>query len=508
MGYIKNRKIVSSTIAVAMLVFAQMVMVLPVRAAAGEAVWDNEGGDGLFSTVENWEGDVLPQDGDIFAIHDVFDGSDFGSGLENDLSISFGGAINDVEFSVPSDGDNNINYIDTMTFEDGATIRSTQDEDLTYGDVIGEGNLNIGEGYDGYPDYDVAGTLTYLSSSDKDHYFPSGSYAAIGIQKGAILSTAGDNVTTPIIAGGGTGDSPVLNFRRSTYQPLANGSYAPSAAAPGPYVPPEPTTYTVNSVTLNSNLKISVGNPDTVYIKNIVKNGYSVSLTEGSTGKLKVGGQTTSNPKTATKLDGNKPSESVTITGNQIATLNGTRGAVGVQSGGTLKGNGTVASLSVGYDATLAPGNSPGKITVTGAFTLLDGSTYNAEIFDKDSYDQVVADSVSLNNAILDLDFLAGGKVNKGDAFRIIDNKGSNPVGGTFADLAQGAKITIGNAVFVIDYEGGTGNDVVLTALTTASAPGTPNTGFTALVTANPLLTAVLGVVAAGTLYVASRRRN
>jgi phospholipase C len=49
-----------------------------------------------------------------------------------------------------------------------------------------------------------------------------------------------------------------------------------------------------------------------------------------------------------------------------------------------------------------------------------------------------------------------------GTSITIIDNQGSNLVFGTFADLPQGATITNAGSVFVIDYMGGDGNDVVL----------------------------------------------
>jgi hypothetical protein len=52
-----------------------------------------------------------------------------------------------------------------------------------------------------------------------------------------------------------------------------------------------------------------------------------------------------------------------------------------------------------------------------------------------------------------------------GQQFLVIDNRGSNPIDGTFIDLPEGAVVWAGNYGFTISYVGGTGNDVVLTAL-------------------------------------------
>jgi hypothetical protein len=52
------------------------------------------------------------------------------------------------------------------------------------------------------------------------------------------------------------------------------------------------------------------------------------------------------------------------------------------------------------------------------------------------------------------------------EAFTIIDNDGSDPVNGTFADLPEGAALTLGAFRFLITYLGGDGNDVVLQNVT------------------------------------------
>jgi hypothetical protein len=56
-----------------------------------------------------------------------------------------------------------------------------------------------------------------------------------------------------------------------------------------------------------------------------------------------------------------------------------------------------------------------------------------------------------------------------GQTVTLIDNDGTDAVTGAFANLPQGATVSAGGQLFTISYNGGTGNDVVLTRV--ASAP-------------------------------------
>ena len=144
---------------------------------------------------------------------------------------------------------------------------------------------------------------------------------------------------------------------------------------------------------------------------------------------------------------------------------------------------------------------------------LVEGSTYQAELQNKGSYDQLQVganfvaagnntNAVNLANATLGTVLYDGYKINAGDTFTIIDNKSNTAVSGTFKDLPEGATFNVGNGVFSITYKGGDGNDVVLTAVT---APTAPDTGF-ALVSANPIVSLSLMAAAAGALMIMARR--
>jgi hypothetical protein len=52
-----------------------------------------------------------------------------------------------------------------------------------------------------------------------------------------------------------------------------------------------------------------------------------------------------------------------------------------------------------------------------------------------------------------------------GTAFTIINNTGITAIFGTFTNLPDGGRITVGNNTFQANYEGGDGNDLTLTVV-------------------------------------------
>ncbi len=82
----------------------------------------------------------------------------------------------------------------------------------------------------------------------------------------------------------------------------------------------------------------------------------------------------------------------------------------------------------------------------------------------------IVTGSVNLAGT-LGVELLNGFTPTVGNTFVIIDNRGTNVILGTFANLPEGFVIPVGIYGFVISYVGGTGNDVVLTATLLNTAP-------------------------------------
>ncbi|HNQ87231.1 MAG TPA: PA14 domain-containing protein [Verrucomicrobiota bacterium] len=129
----------------------------------------------------------------------------------------------------------------------------------------------------------------------------------------------------------------------------------------------------------------------------------------------------------------------------------------------------------------LALGSSPAEVTVLGDLTLGSGVTVAMELdglAPGTGHDQwVVQGAVDLADATLSL--TKNTTLGPGDSVTLIDKGGTEAVTGTFHGLPEGAAFTLGGQVFSVSYQGGTGNDVVLT--TSANQPPTanPNAGAT-----------------------------
>ena len=128
-------------------------------------------------------------------------------------------------------------------------------------------------------------------------------------------------------------------------------------------------------------------------------------------------------------------------------------------------------------DGTVAPGQSPGILAITGNFAFADNSTFEVEIGGTSpgsantDHDQIDATGlVSIGTGVtLDLvDFNGfGSTIVGGESFEIINRTGGT---GTFNGLAEGATIAnfLGSGLdATLTYAGGDGDDVVLDILAT-----------------------------------------
>lgn len=77
--------------------------------------------------------------------------------------------------------------------------------------------------------------------------------------------------------------------------------------------------------------------------------------------------------------NGSIASSSLATVNTGLLQVNGTAGAVTVNSGGGLGGSGAVGAVNLNSGGLLNPGNSPGTLTAASAI-ILGGSTYNWEI--------------------------------------------------------------------------------------------------------------------------------
>jgi fibronectin-binding autotransporter adhesin len=155
-------------------------------------------------------------------------------------------------------------------------------------------------------------------------------------------------------------------------------------------------------------------------------------------------------------------SDNGTVTGNVVSA--GT-----VSGGGEITGN-----LTINNGGLLGPGNSPGNITVDGLTTFNAGSIFSLELTGGapgTGYDVLTAGTgggvtISGGQITLSLGFTPA----FGQQFKVIDNLSVGAISGVFANLADEGIITAGGYDFVADYQGGDGNDLVLTVPEPTSA--------------------------------------
>ena len=139
--------------------------------------------------------------------------------------------------------------------------------------------------------------------------------------------------------------------------------------------------------------------------------------------------------------------------------------------GGNLNSGSLGAILANG--GTLSPGNSgdpTGTIITTSAGLALDiraGSTLAIQLGGTATgdYDRfIVNGQVSLGGG-LSLSLVNGFVPAEGMAFTLVSNDAADAVSGTFSGLPNGAAVVASSSIFTINYAGGDGNDVVLTAI-------------------------------------------
>jgi autotransporter-associated beta strand protein len=177
--------------------------------------------------------------------------------------------------------------------------------------------------------------------------------------------------------------------------------------------------------------------------------------------------------------------ESGTLLANNTTGSATGSGPVLVLADGTFSGTGAVESELIVQGGVLAPGvddGTPGTADVAvGSLTLDSLSTFVVQLDGSlpgdgpGTYDQVVVNSaVNLNSdnnptggAVLDVELNFMPSI--GDVFVLIANNGPDPVQGTFANLVEGASLTVGGYAYLITYQYdadtgtlGTGNDVAL----------------------------------------------
>ncbi|MGZ4982955.1 MAG: autotransporter-associated beta strand repeat-containing protein, partial [Chthoniobacterales bacterium] len=135
-----------------------------------------------------------------------------------------------------------------------------------------------------------------------------------------------------------------------------------------------------------------------------------------------------------------------------------------VNNGGTLGGTGTIKNnVTVNNGGTVSPGDSPGTLTIQGALTLNSGATFKFELNSSTAVaDKVIANGVTIDGAEFSFTDLGNSMLAVGMIFVVIDDTAMSPITGTFANLPDQSLVTIGSNTFLVNYEGGDGNNLTI----------------------------------------------
>jgi autotransporter-associated beta strand protein len=191
----------------------------------------------------------------------------------------------------------------------------------------------------------------------------------------------------------------------------------------------------------------------------------TVSAIISGTGSL-----TKSGPGTLVLSANNTYTGATTISAGTLQ-INGSQpnSPITIKSGGTLAGDGTTGAVTALSGGIVSPGLATGLAAILSTENLIlpTGATLKADwngTTAGTSYDQIdVTGSVNLTGSTLSLTLGYTPAIN--DSMILIDNDGTGPIIGTFNGLAQNARFLLNGMTFQINYQGGDGNDVVITRI-------------------------------------------
>lgn len=499
--------------------FVAVIALNPSPALAATKTWTGTSGDHKFNTAGNWSPSGAPSNGDDL----VFPNTVTDKSPDNDI---VGLSVAGITFS----GNGSSGYTVTgnsFTSTAGITFTTTVNSTITTiaAPIVlsGTQTINVNSLSSLYISGAVSGSgnLTKAGTGLLGLTTNNSSYT------GTIAVSAGVLMTENANALGGTGAGTTIASGASlvtcyltditmaeplTISGTGNGTYgAVHFASCGGLGATNARLTWSGTVALGANTTLSGYNGNILKITGNLSGSFTIAMQEGYDATLEISaasntsqtpnGSYPSATKTTTIAAGdNSPSTDITIEKNNIYIINGTRGDITIQAGGVLKGTGTVASInSLG---TVASGESPGCLA-TGDISL--GGTFEVEIGGATActeYDQLIVGGTVTLSGTLSASLFNGFAPSQDQEYMIIDNDGVDAVSGTFSGLAEGATFDLGGYVLRISYVGGDGNDVTLTVV---SVPAVPEAGIK-LVTGNPIIVTVLGVVAAATTFLVGRK--
>ncbi len=438
---------------------------LEIRALLATVTWDGGAGSFLWGDAANWTGDALPGIGDDVVIPDLvgtptikisnppifsvsvgsvtsaerleigtfttvtFSGdSTFGNGFDLDNSATFSGAKvtisgNSTWFQPGTATAQYVNNgtINLETYVLGSNL-GTIDNFGTLNITAGGGFLNntsifnkSGGQMSLSGDFNASNSLTnrgtLATSTDASFAGPLDNIGTVQVLDGTLtFSGTVAQFSGPILTGG--------TWIADGLGPTA-GIAIPSGVllttiGPGAFVSTHGSAfYRVDSVTLNQGtFRVSAGS---FFVAANASSSFAnegqLIVPDSSSFEVNVG--TLSSPGVI-KLGGS-PGSGGTIIAN----------TVDVQAGGLLRGNGIInANIVVDNGGTIAPGSSPGIITINGNLTLNVGSVTNIEVQGTNpatpDFDQILVSGTATLAGTLNVSLLNGFIPDKTESFQIM----------------------------------------------------------------------------------------
>jgi hypothetical protein len=451
-------------------------------------IWNGQGADANWTTAANWVGNVAPQAGDDLSFgaagalqkattfNNFSPGTAFKSITFTDSGYTLNGNALTLQSSITSNVANTSNNValgivagaNSSVSVSGAGTRLTLSGTLTGGSpnvvqVVRAGNNDGSELDLAFSSNTFAGSLqvsggkvvattsTALSSAGRTTLLGGPLTLEGGLVFGGHISFSGGNGDLV----GAVGES---NTFAGVLDPADGGLVSVSGAG--------------TRLTLSGTL--TGGSPNVVQVVRAGNNdGSELDLAFSSNtfaGSLQVsGGKVVATTSTALSSAGRTTvfGESSTLLVNSSLPSSPVRVIFG-----TLGGTGTIGPVDV----------DPGQVSpgVSGVGTLGTGnisftnqssfkSSYVVHIEGNNSSKLNVSGTVNLGGATLSVSLDPANLPHA--PLVIIANNGGSAVAGTFADLPQGARFSVGTLLFMIDYNGGNGNDVVLTPIIPTVTP-------------------------------------
>ena len=531
-SYTKLASVVAVAAVVGAVIFHQ-----PVNAAPPATfTWTGAAGDHKMSTAGNWQEGSVPTAGSKLVFKCVVGGQE---NIQNDLTVALSG-LEVKKLSSLSGGGQCANYkIDKMRFTpdaeftgDFTSIDNKDDRNkipvVSVDTFTGLSNMKL-NGFDGIFKNKLTINRFEVANAGCNgmEYFVKAAEKIVGENASVRL----DGANNILIKNKGRLEINPFNNETSaskiTFENGAMISYGGHCIASLTAVGADATTVLSGDIVLNGDVEYKLEPNVTIKITGKLSGPGKFVAHRDNEGTILVESSNNTSSNTPNglygnahepkfiKLDGDKPTEHVIVKKGETVLLNGSR-SMSVYEGGVISGDITGGEFNV-YGVVSPGNNSISKITAR-TFALMQSSVYKMKILNKDHYDQIdVSYGAGLVNGRLDLTYLEGGVIKKGDTFTIINNRDTSPIEGSamFKDLPEGAEVTVDGAIFKISYVGGDGNDVVLTAQNdseapkaseASKAPKVPNTGGEKL--AVNLIGTMAGVASAAALLIVAKRKS